>query len=167
MNTFNETLDVVDASDRVIRQALRRDLHRQGLRHRAVHIFIFDEDGRLYIQKRAAAKETHPSRYDSSASGHVDSGESYDVAAVRELREELGLDASLQKHFKIAACEATGWEFVWVYSARGDYHPVINPEEIESGKYWTVEEIEMDLKGHPERWSPAFDRGFREFQQYR
>jgi isopentenyl-diphosphate delta-isomerase type 1 len=167
MNITNEIFDVVDESDRVIRQMPRREIHRQGLRHRAVHVFIFDEAGRLYIQKRAATKETHPLQYDSSASGHVDSGESYDVAAVRELQEELGLNVPLQKHFKIAACEDTGWEFVWVYSARGDYHPVINPEEIESGRYWPLEEIKRDLKEHPEQWSPAFGRVFREFQRYR
>ena len=75
-----EIFDVVDHQDRVIGQAPRHEVHARGLRHRAVHILVFDEAGALFVQKRAATKDTFPLRYDSSASGHVNNGEQYDEA---------------------------------------------------------------------------------------
>ena len=170
MNTPIEIFDIVDESDRVIGQAPRGEIHQQRLRHRAVHVFVFDAEGRLYIQKRSMSKDSFPGRYDSSASGHVDSSESYDAAALRETREEISLEflpGKLRKHFSVAACEETSQEFVWVYSARGNYQPVFNPIEIESARFWTVTEIEQHLASHPDDWAPAFRLVFREFKQRR
>jgi isopentenyl-diphosphate delta-isomerase type 1 len=163
-----EIFDVVNDRDEVIGQAPRGQVHRQGLKHRAVHIFLFDPDGRLFIQKRAATKDTFPGRYDSSASGHVDSGEQYDACAVRELREELGLGVTaegLRKDFKIDACPQTGQEFVWVYSFQGDYHPVINPAEIERGEFLAVDAVRDLVEHHPDQCAPSFCRIFREAQE--
>lgn len=162
-----EIFDVVNDRDEVIGQAPRGQVHRQGLKHRAVHIFLFDPAGRLFIQKRAATKDTFPGRYDSSASGHVDSGEQYDACAVREVREELGLVApagGLRKHFKIDACRQTGQEFVWVYSFQGDYHPVINPEEIERGEFLEISAVRDLVEKHPEQCAPSFRLIFLETQ---
>jgi isopentenyldiphosphate isomerase len=141
----NELFDVVDDGDRVIGRAPRRQVHARGLRHRAVHVLVFDLTGRLYVQKRCSTKDTFPGCYDSSASGHLNSGEDYDKCALRELREELALvipRRHLRRHFKIPACQQTGWEFVWVYSVHGDYRPVPNPDEIESGGFLSRDEAE-------------------------
>lgn len=100
----------------------------------------------------------------------MNSGESYDDCARREMEEELGLVLAkklLRRHFQIAACSETGWEFVWVYSVRGDYHPIINPVEIESGSYWPVAEVARQLMDSPEKWAPSFRRVFDEFWQRR
>ena len=82
-----EFFDVVDGHDAVVGRAARREVHARGLMHRAVHILVFDETGRVFLQKRSMKKDIAPGLWDSSGSGHVDSGESYDVAAVRELGE--------------------------------------------------------------------------------
>jgi len=145
MQNPNEIFDVVDSSDRVIGRATRRQVHALRLRHRAVHILVFDYTGKLFVQKRAATKDTFPGCYDSSASGHLNAGEAYDACATRELREELGLDIPrrhLRRLFKIPACSETGWEFVWAYSAHGDYRPRINPDEIESGAFHFRDQVE-------------------------
>lgn len=145
MQDPNELFDVVDAHDRVIGRAPRRHVHARGLLHRAIHVLLFDPTGRLFIQKRSATKDTFAGYYDSSASGHLDSGEDYDACAVRELREELGLDLPrrhLRRHFKLPASATTGWEFIWVYSVHGPYRPQINTGEIESGAFLTRNELE-------------------------
>ena len=162
MQDPNEILAIVDARDRVIDRAPRRHVHARRLRHRAVHILIFDTAGRLFVQKRAATKDTFPRSYDSSASGHLDSGEDYDACAVRELREELGLEIPrrhLRRHFKLTASRETGWEFVWVYSLHGDYRPKINPDEIESGEFLARDRVEVLAN-----CAPAFRRIVREFR---
>jgi isopentenyldiphosphate isomerase len=166
--TAGEILPVVDACDRVTGSARRDVIHARGLRHRAVHVLVLDARGRLFVQKRAAGKDTFAGRYDSSASGHVDRGESYRACALRELREELGLRVPagrLRRLFKIAACRQTGWEFVWVYAVRSAAQPVINPAEIESGKFWLPAEIRKRMAQRAREFAPSFRRVFVEFQR--
>ena len=69
-------------------------------------------------------KDRQPGLWDSSASGHVDSGEDYDTTAVREVREEIGLmlPHSPTRLFKIDACAETDQEFVWVYRCENEGH---------------------------------------------
>ena len=168
MQGADEIFDVVDASDCVIAQAPREEVHIRKLRHRAVHVFVFNEHGEIFIQKRAASKDTFPHRYDSSASGHLSSGEDYDACALRELREELGLTIApigFQKHFKTEACEQTGWEFVWAYSVRTRAAPRVNPQEIESGAFWSLAQVRARLITQPEEFAPSFAHIFEEFDR--
>lgn len=86
-----EYFDVVDIFDRVVGLAPRHYIHANKLFHRAVHIFVFNSNGELFLQKRSMDKDSAPGKWVSSCSGHVDSGEYYYDAAVRELGEEIGL----------------------------------------------------------------------------
>src|SRR5688500_2847599 len=90
----DEWFDVVNERDEVIGRGLRREVHARGLWHRAVHVLVFDAAGRVFLQKRSMLKDLSAGLWDSSCSGHLDSGEDYDVAAVRELAEEIGIDVS-------------------------------------------------------------------------
>jgi isopentenyldiphosphate isomerase len=94
---MSELFDVVDEQDRVLRREARAEVHRQRLLHRAVHILVFNIRGEVYLQRRSAKKDTYPHRWTTSCSGHVDAGEDYDTAAVRELAEELGLGGAKVK----------------------------------------------------------------------
>ena len=86
-----EIFDIVNERDEVIDRGPRGEVHRLGLRHRAVHVLVFNSRGEVFLQKRSMKKDTAQGKWDSSSSGHVDSGEDYDACAVRELREEIGL----------------------------------------------------------------------------
>lgn len=90
--TMAEFLDIVDDNDIVTGQAERTTIHQMGLQHRGVHVFLFDDDGRMLIQKRSADRANSPSLLDCSVSEHVQAGESYLEAAVRGLREEMGVE---------------------------------------------------------------------------
>jgi isopentenyl-diphosphate delta-isomerase type 1 len=161
-----EIFDVVDEQDRVIGQAPRTEVHARGWRHRAVHIWLFNPRGELFVQKRAAGKDTFPNSWDSSASGHVDTGEEYDACAVRELREELGMSlpvTALTRCFKITACADTGQEFVWVYRLVGDYRPIINPTEIAGGEFWSPAKLRAVIEREPASCARSFCRVWREF----
>ena len=108
-----ELFDVVDDQDRVLRQEARADVHRQRLLHRAVHVLVFNPAGDVYLQRRSAAQDTYPLRWTTSCSGHVDAGEDYDTAVLRELGEELGLKSvelgarSLEQETKSPAGKST------------------------------------------------------------
>src|ERR1700704_1447588 len=87
----DEIFDVVNDRDEVIGREIRAEVHRLGLRHRAVHVLVFNRRGELFLQKRSMKKDTFPGAWDSSTSGHLDTGEDYDACALRELWEEIGL----------------------------------------------------------------------------
>src|SRR2546423_1573894 len=147
-----EIFDVVNERDEVIGRETRREVHRTGLKHRAVHVFVFNSRGEVFLQKRTMSKDTHPGVWDSSASGHLDCGEDYDACAVRELREEIGLNVSdcPRRVFKINACSETGQEFVWLYCCESEGPFTLHPEEIEHGKWLSPERVTEWIRERPQ-----------------
>ena len=90
-STDLELLAIVDEDDEVVGSKTRREIHQAGLRHRAVHILVFNTQGHVCLQKRSMTKDVNPGAWDTSSAGHVDFGETYETAAKRELEEELGI----------------------------------------------------------------------------
>jgi isopentenyl-diphosphate delta-isomerase type 1 len=146
-----EIFDVVNDRDEIVGRQSRREVHRLGLKHRAVHVVLFNKRGEIFLQKRSMEKDCFPGAWDSSASGHLDVGESYDTCAVRELREELGVEVQLplERLFKIDARPETGQEFVWVYRSVAEGPFTLQPEEIERGDWFTPEELTRWMKERP------------------
>lgn len=151
-----EWFDVVNWRDEVIGRELRREVHARGLWHRAVHVLVFDSEGNVFLQKRSMLKDLSPGLWDSSCSGHLDAGEDYDAAAVRELAEEIGVTAVPTRWFRLNACPETGWEFVWVYWLRHDGPFVLHPEEIERGEWVAPAELGKRMAARPEEYCPSF-----------
>ena len=87
-----ELLDIVDDDDIVVGQRTRSAVHQLGLQHRGVHVFLFTRDGKLLIQKRSADRSAYPSAWDCSVSEHVKAGEGYLDAALRGMKEEMGVE---------------------------------------------------------------------------
>jgi isopentenyl-diphosphate delta-isomerase len=88
----DELLDIVNDKDEVTGQEMRSVVHQQGLWHRGVHVFLFNEQGDMLVQQRSADRANSPSLWDCSVSEHVKAGESYREAAVRGLKEEMGVE---------------------------------------------------------------------------
>jgi isopentenyldiphosphate isomerase len=152
-----EIFDVVNERDEVIEPQSRSEVHRLGLMHRAVHVLVFNARGQVFLQKRSTTKDRQPGLWDSSASGHVDAGEDYDACAVRELGEEIGLrlNAAPERLFKLAACAETDQEHVWVYRCGAEGPFRLHPEEIETGGWFTPEEVTRWMAERPEEFASA------------
>jgi 16S rRNA (adenine1518-N6/adenine1519-N6)-dimethyltransferase len=161
-----EIFDVVDELDRVVGQAPRSVVHAQKLFHRAVHIFVFDSRGRLLIQKRSARKDEYPLCYTSSASGHVSSGETYDETAPRELAEELGLEAPLERLRKFSAGPQTAFEQTVLYKTVSDATIVADPLEIDSLSWHTLDELAAMIARSPREFSPCFVTLFTWYREH-
>ncbi|HVF70218.1 MAG TPA: 16S rRNA (adenine(1518)-N(6)/adenine(1519)-N(6))-dimethyltransferase RsmA [Chthoniobacterales bacterium] len=151
-----ERFPVVDENDQVIRIVPRSEVHGNNLRHRAVHLFVFNRAGELFLQKRARCKDQHPLVWDSSAAGHVEEGEEYDETASRELQEELGVAAPLKRIVKLPCSSRTGWEFIWLYRAEHDGPFQLARNEIEHGEFFPVEIVERWIKARPADFAPGF-----------
>ncbi|MHA3773733.1 16S rRNA (adenine(1518)-N(6)/adenine(1519)-N(6))-dimethyltransferase RsmA [Verrucomicrobiota bacterium sgz303538] len=155
-DVHGEIFDVVDDTDRVIGTASRHEVHTRKLLHRAVHIFVFNRKGELFLQRRSRWKDMHPRRWDSSAAGHVNSGHDYDETASREIVEELGVETEVESLGEIRACEGTGWEFVRLYKARHEGPFILHPAEIETGEWFTLEQIDRWIAERPEDFATGF-----------
>ncbi len=151
-----EIFDVVDENDQIVDSKGRGEVHVNNLRHRAVHIWLFNGRGELFLQKRSPWKQNHPNLWCSSTAGHVDSGESYEEAAHREMLEEIGVDSELVKIWKIEASPQTGHEFLEVFVGRSEGPFRFAPGEVETGAFFPVTQIQRWLEQTPEEFTPVF-----------
>lgn len=87
-----EYLDIVDAKDNVIGTTTKQNVYEQKLRHRIVHVLVLNSQKEVALQKRGAAQSFLPGYWGTTVGGHVRHGETYEEAARRECREEIGLE---------------------------------------------------------------------------
>lgn len=161
-----EQFAVVDEMDRVTGAMARSEVHGNNLRHRAVHIFLFNPAGELLLQKRSRWKDRHPNVWDSSAAGHVGAGEEYDETARRELREELGVTTNLTRVTQLPASEKTGQEFIWLY--RGEQAGPFLParSEIDAVQFFAPDIITRWIDERPGDFAPGFLECWQAYQHH-
>jgi 16S rRNA (adenine1518-N6/adenine1519-N6)-dimethyltransferase len=156
----DEVFDVVDENDSPITTATRSEVHSRNLIHRAVHVFVLNRNGDLYLQKRSLIKDMNPGVWDSSVSGHLDAGEGYTAAALRELGEELGIqgvgEEDLEAIATLAPSEQTGWEHIQLFIIRHAGAISFPAAEIDSVMPFPETEITAWLAACPKDFSPAF-----------
>lgn len=145
-----ELLEVIDAQGRVVGLRRRAEIHGDpAARHRAVHVFVRNRHGALFLQRRAPTKRIQPDRWDTSVGGHVDPGESYEQAAVRELAEELGVRlaagaprAALEHLHDYVWRTAVETEHVRTFALTHEGPFTLHPEEISAGRFFAAEELQ-------------------------
>lgn len=154
-----EVFDVVDDKDKVVGQRLGRECVRLGLLHRAIAILLFDESGAVYIQRRADWMGWYPGHWTLSVMGHVSSGETYEQAAKRELREELGVECELRW---IAKVKTPDWpygdlverEYLAIFEGRVKSQKITLSEETREGRFVGFEEFVKMVSERPEELTP-------------
>ena len=143
----------------------RTKVHAEGLWHRTVHIWAFDSKGRILFQLRSRVKENNPGLFDTSCAGHISAGDSSVNAAVRELREELGVRKSSRdleylfeaKHESVlngGSYLDNEYYDVYKISLNDDEANslVPQPSEVDAFKWMTREEFFAKHKIHPEKF---------------
>ena len=158
-----ESLDVVDENDVVINTLPRREIHAGKHLHRAVHVFVRNKLGEIYLQFRSHLKDTHGLKWDSSASGHVDPGESYHDCAVREMWEEIWVEpkGELVRIARMDASEATDLEFIEVFLGEAKGRLRIHGKEVDSGRWFSPEFIEEWIGKRPQDFATGFITCFK------
>lgn len=163
LESNKEFFDVVNQNDVVMGQEERNIVHVNRFMHRAIHIWIFNAHGELFLQKRSYWKSAHPGLWCSSVAGHAIAGENYLEAATRELQEELGVHVPLRPFYRIPASAATEQEFVECFFGIAEGPFVLHAEEIETGAFFSVELIKQWMISHPKEFTPLFQMIAKEF----
>jgi isopentenyldiphosphate isomerase len=137
-----EYLDVVDADDAVVGRDTRENVHRGHRIHRGVHVLVVNARGEILVQLRSARLDNHPGHLDASAGGHVQSGETYQEAAGRELLEELGCHAEQVEHlctydgYSVRQFEKRG---LFLHRCDGPFRP--DPEAVDGIEFQAAERL--------------------------
>jgi len=156
---MTEQVVLVDEYDQPIGQMEKMEAHEKGLLHRAFSIFIFNTKGELLLQQRAENKYHSGGLWTNTCCSHPRYGESNEVAAIRRLKEEMGMECELNYGFNFIykAAFADGLiehELDHVFFGVSDELPEINKTEVESYKYVNLKFLTDDINANPELYTP-------------
>ena len=135
----------------------KSEIHRKGLFHSTVHVWIFTEEGNILIQKRSKKKELNPGVWDVSVAGHIKFNENIKKAAKRETLEETGININTEDLLKIGVYRsinihptAIDKEFFHTYILKIDKNSInldYKNNEVDDLKFISIEEMESLIKG--------------------
>lgn len=136
----------------------KAEIHEQGFWHRAAHVWIYNSAGEILLQLRATDKDSYPGLLDISAAGHVDAGEEPIQAAIREIREEIGLEVKAEQldflfedhisHY----IDEIDWrdneiDLVWLLEFNGSIDDLsLNDGEVARLEFMPIDRFEEDLR---------------------
>ena len=141
-----EMFPVVDEDGNITGAATRGECHNGSkLLHPVVHLHVFNSKGELYLQKRPDWKDIQPGKWDTAVGGHIDLGESVELALKREVQEELGItEFEPQRLIHYVFESAREKELVFVHKTIYD-GPITPSEELDGGRFWSLDEIKANL----------------------
>ena len=157
----DELFDVIDENDNVTGQEMRSVVHQHGLWHRGVHVFLFTDEGKLLVQQRSGDRVHAPLALDCSVSEHVKAGEAYHAAAIRGLKEEMGVQGiELEPLIKFRMNYGPNDNEISVLY-RGSANPAavrFDPVEIERVDYYSINELQGMLGDKNHKFSYWFEQ---------
>ncbi len=146
-------LNIIDENNNIIGRDTRENIHKKGLLHSEIHIWIYNKNGEILFQRRAKTKDTYPNLLDVSVGGHVEMGDDYLVTAIKELEEETGIKAQsgdliyLAKMRRNSVDEKTGMKNntikkVYAYEFNGDAKDLrLEDGMATSLEFWKIDKI--------------------------
>ena len=165
---MKEEVVLVDENDNIIGSMSKLDAHKQGKLHRAISVFVFNDDNKFLLQKRALDKYHSPGLWSNTCCSHPRKNELVNKAAERRLFEEMGIEITLEKifHFKYKVKFENGLienEFDHVFSGKYSGAPKINISEVSDWKWMSPSEIKKDLIVNSTRYTFWFKLIFNNF----
>jgi len=158
---MQEFLILVDENDTAIGEMEKMEAHQKGLLHRAFSVVVFNTDGKMLLQQRAAVKYHSPLLWTNACCGHPRHGEETVNAAKRRLKEENGFDCELKESFVFQYKASfdnglTENEIDHVFIGHYDGEIPFNPDEAAAVKWLTMEEIATQVAENPDNFTVWF-----------
>ena len=159
-------IQIVDAHNNPVGGAMKEEAWTKGLIQRVVRISVLDGKGRMLLQKRSLKMALFPGRWDNSAAGHVDTGETYEEAAAHELEEELGLKGMKLRKVGDYYSEST-YEWRKLNRFTRAYELVLkNPPsgftcsdgEVIATEWMTIAKVKRLIRDHPEQVTDGLEQ---------
>lgn len=166
-----ERVILVNEKDEQIGLMPKMEAHEKAVLHRAFSVFILNADNEIMLQQRAQHKYHSPLLWTNTCCSHQREGETNIQAGVRRLREEMGFTAELKELFSFIYKAPfdnglTEHEFDHVMIGYYNEAPEINPEEVESWKWMSIEAVKEDMEVHPDIYTVWFKIIFDKFYHY-
>jgi isopentenyl-diphosphate delta-isomerase len=160
MNT-TEFVVLVDENDRQTGLMEKLDAHRKGLLHRAISVFVFNSRGELLIHRRALEKYHSGGLWTNTCCSHPRDGETNEDAAVRRLREEMGMECKLFKQFHFIYRADLDHELVeheldHVFTGTSDADPQPDPAEVMDWKWISRDDLLAEMAAESEKFTAWF-----------
>lgn len=154
-----EQVILVDKNDHEVGIMEKMEAHRSGTLHRAISVFIFNADGQLLLQQRAADKYHCPGKWSNTCCSHPRPGEPTMDAARRRLQEEMGMDCWLVHWCALRYLAAfdnglTEHEYDHIFLGVTNQLPSFNPREVSAYQYIRLEELNRAIEEKPDRFTP-------------
>lgn len=132
--------------------------HRRGLLHRAVSVFIFNDERQLLLQRRASNKYHSPLRWSNTCCTHPFLSETPAAAAQRRLFEEMGLSVSISEVFAFCYRGEVGNglienEYDHVFFGYSNQEPVPNSDEVSGWRWTDLQQLKQEMISHPEEYT--------------
>ncbi len=168
-----EYFDIVGENNQLLGiKKLRSEAHRDGDWHRTVHIYFLDEDRRRYlVHLRSKNKDSNPDKWDTRFGGHLKSGETFDEAALGEVKDETGIEVSMNDLiegdlYKRDHRDNREFTRVHYFIFKGDINDLkFNDGEVQKVKWLSKDEIEKALSEDGAHWAPKL-KGFRAINDF-
>jgi isopentenyldiphosphate isomerase len=144
-----EYVDVVNENNEVVRTATRQEVKKKALLYRGSHVIVINAKKEFFVQKRSDTKDLLPGMYSVGVGETVESGESYDDAAKRGLREEIGINAEISLLFPLKFRSKEDNENCQVYNCYYNGKLNFNDKEVVEGFFVSKDELQKLLKTKP------------------
>ncbi|HLD31754.1 MAG TPA: NUDIX domain-containing protein [Patescibacteria group bacterium] len=144
-----KNITIVNEKDEVVGAVTEKELYEKKYPHRIVHVLLFNSKGEIMLQMRSQTKSYAPAHWVTSAGGRVDEGETYEEAAYREMREEIGLTTELKKLYQdYYERKGSGLKiFMTIFSAQYQGEQLaLQESEVERVEFFGVEEIKKMIR---------------------
>ncbi len=159
---MSEEILIVDENNQPTGESMPREqAWKEGKYHRIVRIIVQDEQGLILLQKRTITKASYPGLWTDAVSGHVDKGETYETTAPRELMEEIGISATLEKVGIFTLHDVTNnginnsFHCVFKTTIPSSTKLTLEPDEVSEVRWVSLSDLKLEIEKNPELYTPG------------